>query len=277
MDGLTNDWIEVTDYSSDLTKQVLDFVVRHNMVPVMGAELEFYVEYHDPMLFLQLLAQECQMAGIGLMKIDGEEGESQFEAIFHHTANIAGLAGDIEKFKQLSKKLAKQHQVNVLFDAKPYPDQEGSGLHIHVNLSDDKGNNLLLKQQGQETALMHYMIGGLLGSIADDMDVFAPCDKSKQRYQFSADKKDKKNVTTPYTVSWGGNNRSVAIRIPESTMQEHTRRIEHRVPCANANAYDVVRVIIKAIDYGINEQIVPQTPRVWGNAFDEHYQPQWLV
>ena len=59
---------------------------------------------------------------------------------------------------------------------------------------------------------------------------------------------------------WGGDNRTVPLRIPGG--DESSARIEHRVAGADANPYLVVAAVLAGIHHGITNKIAPQEPVV---------------
>ena len=77
----------------------------------------------------------------------------------------------------------------------------------------------------------------------------------------------------PINISWGGNNRTTAIRVPDS--KPEFRRIELRVPSANASLEKVIAFILIGALHGLkNENLYYE--RIYGNAFDEQYALQLL-
>ena len=79
-------------------------------------------------------------------------------------------------------------------------------------------------------------------------------------------------MTEPSTVSWGGNNRTVALRVIAPETSKSQTRIEHRVASAAANIYCVVNAILESALEGIKREQYPKIKRVYGNAFDAQYE-----
>lgn len=133
------------------------------------------------------------------------------------------------------------------------------GLHIHFNLIDKKGQNVFINQRCK-TFL--YVIGGLLKFINNSMKYFAPNPHSLLRLRNS-------DFFTPTTISWGNNNRTTALRIPGS--QPINRRIEHRAPSNHADLAKILCAILLAAGYGLKNKFFPNSPQIFGNAFDSQY------
>ena len=140
-------------------------------------------------------------------------------------------------------------------------------MQINISVHDKNGANLFSKPRdvsgNEESEMMQYAIAGLLKAMAESMKYFAPCADSYDRYNASFD--------TATTVSWGSNNRTVALRIPTSTHNNKHRHIEHRIPGMDANPYEVLGVIMLAIQHGLKHKLIPQSPKIYGNANDKQY------
>ncbi len=59
-------------------------------------------------------------------------------------------------------------------------------------------------------------------------------------------------------ANWGSNNRSCAVRIPYTQAWED-KRIEWRLPCADANAIQVIAIMVHAIMCGMKHKMTPRT------------------
>ena len=154
------------------------------------------------------------------------------------------------------KETAIKHGYEATFLSKPYLNEAGSGMHLHLSLYDEKNNNVFSRNKLKNKNLL-YAIGGLQKTMFESMAIFAPNINSYRRFlpdQF-----------VPVNSSWGPNNRSVAFRIPVS--QDEATRIEHRVAGAEANAYLVLSSILSGIMHGLRNKIIPDKPRI-DNACD---------
>ncbi len=168
-----------------------------------------------------------------------------------------------------------------LFHAKPYENLPGCGLHIHIGIDDMNGNSVMQRpgergSRGEESEIMQYAIGGLCATMLKNFIHFAPTEESYLR--FCAKRNELENVqnplathnNAPINVSWGGNNRTTAIRIPVSSYDESTRHIEHRVSGSDADPQAVINAVLEGIYIGIKEKISPPE-KIYGNAFDKQY------
>ncbi len=248
----------------------LDFIKDTGFLPLIGYELEFYIEGSDVKKALLLLQQFSY-------QIKPESGENQFEIIFPFGLDVVSLANQVEEFKVKAKLILEEIDHKIIFSAKAYKDRPSSGLHININLLDKYGKNVYARNGEVESDLMLYSIAGLMEGLLPAMRFFAPTKECYLRYNKEVFiKNGRKDIESPRTVSWGGNNRSVALRIPESSLQEHTRRIEHRVPSPMADANIVTLCIINDLKKGILHRLQLKYPKIYGNAYESQYNAMLL-
>jgi glutamine synthetase len=167
---------------------------------------------------------------------------------------------DTLSLKKIITDTAKKYSMEASFAAKPLADDFGSGLHIHVHLENKQGQNQYVKQDAFISDALNYSLGGLLLWMPDTMAIFAPSPASYKRFAPGSN--------GPQTVSWGANNRTVALRLPDSA--HDNKRIEHRVSGADADVWQVVYVILCAIHYGLLTKAKPDG-QVYGDASLEMY------
>lgn len=233
-------------------------------MPFLGAEVEFYLagKGDDEALFPIILSR-CQMREVDISSVEKERGDRQYEINLKPTSNAVELARAIQTIKEIVMDTAQEEKMEALFSAKPYEDRPGNGLHIHVSLQDKDGNWLMQKNGEEESDTMRYAVGGLLATMKEAMRVFAPNSTSHKRYVYG--------LEAPTTISWGGNNRTTALRIPDSSKHPEQRHIEHRVAGMDANPFTVIAAILEGVRYGLVHHIEPRMPKVHGNASDAQY------
>ncbi|MEH6473457.1 MAG: glutamine synthetase family protein [Halopseudomonas sp.] len=276
-------------------RQVLNRVVKRfkalGLTPVVATELEFYlmdgesevtqrpiapalaegkgrrlthtegyaIEEMDGFAsFFTDVREACEIQGIPADTIIAEMGPGQFEINLNHIDNPLMAADQAVMFKRLVKGVSRRHGYAATFMAKPYADQSGNGFHVHFSLLDEEGNNVFDDGTEEGSKLLKRAVAGLMQSMADSMLCFAPHLNSYRRFMPGAH--------APTFASWGYENRTVAIRIPESP--NVARRIEHRVSGADANPYLVLASVLAGALYGIENKLMP-TPPVVGDAYAE--------
>lgn len=249
----------------------------------IGLELEFYLDSafeggepaSDESEFLAMIMLGVkQSCGVDLHSIGAEIAKGQYEVSLPPLPPEEALqAGNM--LKQIVAKVADKYGKKVIFEAKPFDDLPGCGLHVHISLHDESNggvNVFMRKSSGQggyadESEELLCSVGGLCAAMLKDFAIFAPHEDSYKR--FVVDVNSPFN-NVPVNVSWGGNNRTTAIRIPASTIDENKRHIEHRVAGVDADMELVLEKIIQAIYVGLRDNINPPE-KIYGNAYNEQY------
>lgn len=218
------------------------------------AEIEEYA------LLVDDIINACKQQSIKTGAITAEYAPGQFEINLEHLNDPLKAADQAAMFKRLVRGVSRKHGMRASFMSKPYIDNAGSGMHVHLSLLDQQGRNVFDGSGDFESD--HFMsdtlseaIAGLLETLPDCMAIFAANTNAYRRYV--------PNIFVPTSASWGKENRSVAVRIPRSDGE--ARRIEHRVAGADANPYLLLAALLAGVHYGITEKLQPG-PQARGNA-----------
>jgi glutamine synthetase len=275
-------------------RQVLTRVLEHfselGLTPVVALELEFYLldKQRDasggpqpPLSPLTgLREQQTQVYGIAeldiysdllneiehvaeqqevpVTSIVAEYAPGQYEINLQHVPDALAACDDVVFLKRLVKAVATQHGFDTTFMAKPYAEQAGNGLHVHISLLDEHGVNIFSDPNPLGNANLRHACAGLAASMTEGMGLFAPNANSYRRFQIEA--------YVPLNPSWGTNNRTLALRIP--TGPANARRVEHRVAGADANPYLLLAALLAGMHHGLSQQLEPSAP-VTGNAYQQ--------
>lgn len=139
---------------------------------------------------------------------------------------------------------------SVTFMPKPFVDECGNGMHVHIQLK-DKNKWIMYDEKGyaglSDTAL--YAIGGILKHAKAITALANPSTNSYKRLV--------PGFEAPVTIGYATANRSAVIRIPGYTIQEDEKRFELRSPDATANPYLAYSAIMMAAFDGIKNKIDP--------------------
>jgi glutamine synthetase len=166
------------------------------------------------------------------------------------------------------KRLAARNDCDATFLGKPFRNETGNGMHIHMSLLDPAGENVFADVAPEGSKLLSQAIAGLMAVQFDSTAVYAPNINSYRRYVAKA--------CVPITRTWAVNSRSAAVRIPAGDAQN--RRFEHRAACADANPYLVLASVLAGVHHGIVNQLDPGPPS-FGNAcqeIDPDFPGEWL-
>ncbi|MDP5083290.1 MAG: glutamine synthetase [Rickettsiaceae bacterium] len=232
-----NKLTDIQEQYNLLSKLEQQFREELKLTPCIGAEIEFYIHGN---VNIDLLAQK-----IGYT-IKEEKGQNQYEVDLLPSKNIALYAQEISELRSLIIKSTIALGARADFSSKPFANDYGSSMHIHLNFVEDSDVEKYAR------ILCHYVL--------EDISVFLP---SKDDY-LRLDSK----FMAPTHISYGGNNRTVLIRIPDSK----PKRLEHRLAAANAEPAAVICSILQSINKGIvNFDKIRTLAKTFGNASDAQY------
>lgn len=194
--------------------------------------------------------------GVPAETLMSEYAPGQFEITLTHRHDALRAVDEAVMLKRLLRGVAARHGYLVTFMAKPFVDLAGSGMHLHVSLSEEGGRNLFADEDPAGAPLLRHAIGGLKATMAESLLVFAPNGNSYRRFRSQS--------YAPTAASWGVNNRSVSLRIPVGPPA--SRHVEHRIAGADANPYLAAAVVLAGIERGIQDRLDPGPP-VTGNGY----------
>jgi glutamine synthetase len=270
--------------SRSLLRQVLQRYREHGWFPVVAPELEFYLFARDgkeatafslPALrgggrevmhsafsvessnelggFWSELHAALDSLSIATDTWLHEMGPSQFEINLLHGDALV-MADQAVLFKYALREVAARHGLYAVFMAKPLAGQAGSSMHLHQSVVDASGQNIFSAEDGTATPEFSWFIGGLQRRLPDLMPLFAPFVNSWRRYV--------RDSSAPINLEWGGNNRTVALRVPDSTPA--ARRVENRLPGSDSNPYLAIAASLASGLEGIERQFEARAPIVSG-------------
>lgn len=197
--------------------------------------------------FLSRVDQAAAAQGIPVCGSVSEYGIGQFEVNLHHVDDPLQAADHAALLQRLIRGVAQSLGMQATFMAKPFVDQAGSGLHVHVSINDANGVNRFGAAGGE--TLLQQAIAGMQAMMYDSIGLCAPNHNSHRRYL---------GPFVPTTRDWGHNNRSVAFRVPAAHGQ--ARRVEHRVAGADASPHLVVASVLAAMLHGISNELTATAP-----------------
>jgi len=226
---------------------------REQQTQVYGiAELDVYGDLLDE---IERVAEQQE---VPVTSIVAEYAPGQYEINLQHVPDVLAACDDAVLLKRLVKAVASRQGMDATFMAKPYAEQAGNGLHVHISLLDKNGVNIFADPDPLGNAKLRHACAGLAASMAEGMGLFAPNANSYRRFQTDA--------YVPLSPVWGSNNRTLALRIPAGPSV--ARRVEHRVAGADANPYLLLAALLAGIHHGLSQQLEPAPPMT-GNAYQQ--------
>ncbi|BBK45359.1 glutamine synthetase 3 [Allostella vacuolata] len=169
--------------------------------------------------------------GWGPYQNDHEDANGQFEMNWEYDDALVTADRHVF-FKFMARSIAEAHGARATFMPKPFPHLTGSGCHAHVSLWDGAGRKNLFEDADGElglSPLAYQFLGGVLQHAGDLCALFAPTVNSYKR--LNAPNTRSGATWAPNTITYGGNNRTHMVRIPEAG------RFELRLMDAAVNPY----------------------------------------
>lgn len=202
--------------------------------------------------FVQDFVFALEKMGVVTEQISSEYGPGQLEVNLRY-ANALKATDDQVTFAHLFKQIASDHDMIGTLMPKPFGHLAGSGLHTHISLFNENGENLFKDVTDQRGLDMsedaYYFIGGLLKHGKSLVAIGAPSYNSYKRMQPGS--------WAPAHICYGARNRSVLVRIPE---KRRDRRFEFRGADGTCNPYLLSTCLIAAGLDGIQNKIDPGDP-----------------
>ncbi len=257
-------------------KRILADFPKYGVEPIVGPELEFYLCEPDPQApngYRPYASQDSPVYTVGDLAdpkgtlsrmLDAavdldlkaiaaahEYGRAQFEINLRHGPAL-NSADRAFRFKQMVKELAARDGLLATFMGKPFNDDEGSGLHLHVSFEDCDGNNVC-DEPGQPhglSALTRHFMAGVLAHGPGMMVFFNPTVNAYRRINAEA--------LVPTRVCWGHDHRMTLIRVPKE--RRSATRLEIRLGDGTANIYLAYAAALAAGLDGIRRELEPPEP-----------------
>ncbi|MEM7523563.1 MAG: glutamine synthetase, partial [Pseudomonadota bacterium] len=239
----------------------------------VGTELEFYLldpetmKPKDKGIDVYGLARSAEMehvlgpirqmineCGVPIEQSNPEYAAGQVEVNIRYGEALEA-ADRVVLFRSLVKQLAIAHGYHATFMAKPFFEESGNGFHVHHSLWKDGAN--AFADNGGLSALGVNYLAGLQSKMVEASLSAATTPNAYRRiqpYSFS-----------PVNNCWGGDNRTVGLRVIEGA--DSAVRIEQRNAAADCNPYLLLAAQIAAGLDGVEQGLAP-SPKEEGNGYE---------
>ncbi|MGH6946312.1 MAG: glutamine synthetase family protein [Kiloniellales bacterium] len=187
----------------------------------------------------------------------GEWGPGQEELNLRY-AEALEMADRHVIYKNGAKEIAWQHGKAITFMAKLANELAGNSFHLHNSIWDARSDKPLFwdatDEHGMSALFKHWLAGQL--EIAREMAYFlAPNVNSYKRFQAAS--------FAPTKATWSGDNRTAGFRVIGAG---GGKRVECRIPGADANPYLAYAAMIAGGLHGIDKKLKLSEPFT-GNAY----------
>jgi len=189
--------------------------------------------------------------GWGPYQNDHEDANGQFEINWDFYDSLK-TADQLCFFRFMVKSIAEKHGLRATFMPKPFSHLTGNGCHVHASLwSLDEKTCLTYDAEGELglSELGYHFMGGVLAHAEGLAAITNPTVNSYKR--INAPTTASGATWAPNTVTFGGNNRTHMIRVPD------VGRFEFRLADGAANPYLLMAGFLAAGLDGIDNKTSP--------------------
>ena len=263
-------FIIIQNYKNEIFQNLVNVVNFLDYKIEIGIELEFYIINNNQNLDI---VKELKKVITDVENIEEERGNNQFEIKTKPYTNIIQLVNDYEKIKETLNSFCAKNNLIINYEALPFKEDCGSALQLNISLLDKNNQNLFARKNANgnlvESDLLLSCIAGLLNNLNNNLLLYINNEKSLERFDLEQNIKIKNlnKYPAPTFVSWGINNRSCAIRVPtpsdikdfkEYILKDNRhRRIEFRIPSADADLKLVLIAVLTSILNGLENNLIP--------------------
>ncbi len=187
----------------------------------------------------------------GAYQNDHEDANGQWEMNWDFD-DVLKTADRHVFFKYMVKTVAEEHGMRATFMPKPFMNLTGNGCHINASLWDKAGKKNMFQDPKGELGLSkiaYTFLGGVIHNVDALCSMFNPTVNSYKR--INAPRTTSGATWAPNTITYGGNNRTHMVRIPEDN------RIEFRLADGAMNPYLAPAALLACGLQGVKDKVDP--------------------
>lgn len=190
--------------------------------------------------------------GFDVFQIDHEDASGQYELNYHYSDALKA-ADNFILFKMAASHIAEEAGLIFSLMPKPFADRPGSGLHLHLSLTDAQGQAMMADQADSHglSKIGRECIAGMLFHSPALAAFHAPSVNSYKRLVVGRSLSG--TTWAPAHIAWGYNNRTTVARVVAG-------RMEFRLTDGSCNIYAALASTIAAMLDGVEQQLTPPIP-----------------
>jgi glutamine synthetase len=190
--------------------------------------------------------------GFDVFQIDHEDASGQYELNYHYSDALKA-ADRFILFKMAADYIAEEAGLTFTLMPKPFADRPGSGLHLHLSLTDTSGNAVMADKADSHgiSKTGRECIAGLLAHSPALAAFHAPSVNSYKRLVIGRSLSG--TTWAPAHIGWGYNNRTTVLRAVAG-------RMEFRLTDGSSNIYAALASTIAAMLDGVEQNLTPPVP-----------------
>ncbi|ELY55090.1 type I glutamate--ammonia ligase, partial [Natronococcus jeotgali] len=176
-----------------------------------------------------------------------EVAEGQHEINFEYDDALT-TADNVATFRTVVRAIAAQHDYHATFMPKPIPKVNGSGMHTHLSLFTEDGENAFHDEDDE------FDLSDEARSFTAGLLEHAPAITAVANPTVNSYKRLVPGYEAPVYVAWSDRNRSSLIRKPAARVPAASR-VELRSPDPSCNPYLAIATMIHAGLDGIEQDL----------------------
>ncbi|MFB6222633.1 MAG: type I glutamate--ammonia ligase [Haloarcula sp.] len=181
-----------------------------------------------------------------------EVAEGQHEINFTYDDALS-TADNVATFRSVVRAIAAEHDLHATFMPKPIPKINGSGMHTHLSLFTEDGENAFHDEDDE------FNLSETAKSFTAGILEHAPAITAISNPTVNSYKRLVPGYEAPVYVAWSDRNRSALIRKPAARTPAASR-IEARFPDPSCNPYLAFAALIHAGLDGVEQDLECDDP-----------------
>ncbi len=195
-----------------------------------------------------------QTQGLRVQQYYPELGHGQHELSIEHDGALRAADNHLI-YRETVRNVAWRHGMYASFAPKPFPEQAGNGLHVHLSAWDASGETNLFYDSSDPhnlSPMAYHFIGGIMEHLPALVALTCPSMNSYRRLSPGS-------WSTAFTC-WGPDNREAALRIPSLFWGSEmaSTNLEFRPSDSSSNPYISLGGLIAAGLDGIERELRPR-------------------
>lgn len=229
----------------------IDLEKKESLGDAGGGNGNYFNPKDQKSIIITEIAETLEEMGFELERAHTEVGEDQFEINWKYD-RAERTADKIQIYKLVAHKVARNYGYDVTFLPKPYPSRNGSGMHCHISVSNDKANLFYDAEGSDRKNFSETSLKFLQGILSNVRAISAIANSTEVSFARLVP-----GYEAPCIVAIGDCNRSAACRIPAIADPETRKfaiRTEFRFPDPMCNPYLLACGFIAAGMWGIEHE-----------------------
>jgi glutamine synthetase len=241
-------------YKIDMATELEFHLFNDDWTPISDQSFCYSMDRADELeAVIGGIRHALERSGIEVEASNVEYGPSQVEINLKYDDAMTMVDKTI-LFRHIVRRVARQHNLHATFMAKPLNGGSGSGMHVHMSVTDLDGKNLFAAKDSDHAVHSDLMRKALAGIMQHNLELQIIAQPTQNDYKRIVD-----YSFSPTQVSWGLDNRLVGVRC--ITQAGPGTRIEVRWAAADSNPYLVAQGYLQAALDGLRNdyELQPQS------------------